>query len=373
MHWVQQLDELEQVVKNFADAMRLHPRQDEGILGDMAQTLRDSTPGDYLRDLPRLHTADDPELHRTSSALARAIRVVTGSQGRRWSAREVVPALDAIRAGIAPMRAALTASAAKPATVESVVAELRGEFTLSLAVMLSGQYAVVTKLYEWYSSASGVPEDAYLDVSRFAIIDHAGPGRIPMRDLEIATHGGVAMFTPPTGFVSIERFSPVQQLLYGQWFAFMHSLWDEQYRGRVAEAHGIAPDGRPWDARDIRVPLFGDIRRIRNDFIHNKGIVDEASETEVLTWFSEGKAAAIMPEQMMSLLTMFPDADLLAMPVRAGRHSRKPLPWSAEPDLIDQVQQRARQLGINRKARKEIGAAAVELWLAANPAPTADD
>lgn len=171
MHWVQQLDELEQVVKNFADAMRLHPRQDEGILGDMAQTLRDSTPGDYLRDLPRLDTVDDPELYRTSSALARAIRVVTGSRGRRWSAREVVPALDAIRAGIAPMRAALTASAAKPATVESVVAELRGEFTLSLAVMLSGQYAVVTKLYEWYSSASGVPEDAYLDVSRFAIIE----------------------------------------------------------------------------------------------------------------------------------------------------------------------------------------------------------
>ncbi|WP_162625260.1 hypothetical protein [Mycolicibacterium llatzerense] len=372
IHWVQQLDELEQVVKHFADAMRLHPRQDEWIAGDPSQALRETTPGHCLRDLARLNTAGEPELHRTSSALAQAIRAVTAGRRQRWTAGELVPALDAIRASIAPMRAALNSSAATPATLESIVAELRSEFTLSLAVMLSGQYAVVTKLYEWYSAAAGVPEDAYLDVRRFDIVNDAGPGRIPMRDLEIATHGGVTMLTAQTGFVSIDRFSPVQQLLYGQWFAYMHSLWDEQYRGRVAAAHGTAPDGHPWESRDIRVPLFGDIRRIRNDFIHNKGIVDEASETEVLAWFTDGKAAAIKPEQMMSLLTMFPEADLLTVPTRAGQQSRKPLPWSVEPGLIDQVQQRARRLGTNRKARKDIGAAALELWLAANPVPTAD-
>lgn len=372
VHWIQQLNELEQVVENLADTFRRHPRQDEWIAGDPSQALRESTPGDYLRDLPRLNTADNSELHRTSSALAQAIRAVTTGRRQRWTARELVPALDAISAGIAPMRAALAAPKAVPDPLEAIVAELRGEFTLTLAVMLSGQYAVVTKLYEWYSAASGVPEDAYLDVSRFAIVNQAGPGRIAMRDLEIATHGGVTMLTPQTGFVSIDRFSPVQQLLYGQWFAYMHSLWDEQYRGRVAAAHGTAPDGNPWDSRDIRVPLFGDIRRIRNDFIHNKGIVDEASETEVLTWFTEGEAAEIKPEQMLSLLTMFPESDLLAEPTRAAQHSRKPLPWSAEPDLIDQVRQRARQLGLDRKARKEVGADALELWLAANPAPAAD-
>lgn len=303
MHWVQQLDELEQVVKNLADAMRLHPRQDEWIAGDPSQALRETTPGTICVTSPSEHRrrpgaatsivgtrTRHPCRHRSSAAL----------DGTRTRA-----GLDAICAGIAPMRAALTAPAATPATLESIVAELRSEFTLSLAVMLSGQYAVVTKLYEWYSAASGVPGDAYLDVRRFEIVDQAGPGCIPMRDLEIATHGGVTMLTPQTGFVSFDRFSPVQQLLYGQWFAYMHSLWDEQYRGRVAAAHGTAPDGSPWDSRDIRVPIFGDIRRIRNDYIHNKGIVDEASETEVLTWFTEGKAAAITPEQMMSLLTMF--------------------------------------------------------------------
>lgn len=30
-------------------------------------------------------------------------------------------------------------------------------------------------------------------------------------------------------------------------------------------------------------------------------------------------------------------------------------------------------VGINRKARKDIGAVALELWLAANPVPTEDD
>lgn len=65
MQWAQQLDELEQVVKNFADTMRLHPRQDEWIAGDPSQALRETMPGDYLRDLPRLNTAGEPELHRT--------------------------------------------------------------------------------------------------------------------------------------------------------------------------------------------------------------------------------------------------------------------------------------------------------------------
>lgn len=76
---------------------------------------------------------------------------------------------------------------------------------------------------------------------------------------------------------------------------------------------------------------------------------------------------------MMSLLTMFPESDLLEKPTPAAKHSRKPLPWSAEPNVIEHVQQRARQLGLNRKARKDIGAAALDLWLAANPVPTADD
>ncbi|TRW80988.1 hypothetical protein FK535_18180 [Mycolicibacterium sp. 018/SC-01/001] len=257
MRWVEQLDELEQVVKNLADAMRRHPRQDQWIVGDPSQALRETTPGHYLRDLPRLNTADDPDLHRTSSVLAQAIRAVTAARRQRWTAAELVPALDAIHTRIAPMRVALAASMATPVTLESIVAELRKEFTLSLAVMLSGQYAVVTKLYEWYSSSSGVPKAAYLNVRQFTIVDEAGPGCIPMRDLEIATHGGITMLTPQTGFVSIDRFSPVQQLLYGQWFAFMHSLWDEQYRRQVALAHGTAPDGKAWKAADIRVPLSG--------------------------------------------------------------------------------------------------------------------
>ncbi|WP_185976156.1 hypothetical protein [Mycolicibacterium sp. 018/SC-01/001] len=93
----------------------------------------------------------------------------------------------------------------------------------------------------------------------------------------------------------------------------------------------------------------------------------------MLDWFTKGQVAAIKPEQMMSLLTMFPEEDLLAAPTRAPQRGHKPVPWSAGTDLIDRVQQRARRLDITGKARKEIGAAALELWLAANPVPTGDD
>lgn len=365
-HWTVQLSELEQVVRAMADTCRAHPRPDERIAGDPSQAFRETSAGDIIRDYKRLDPVNDRELTgilaRLIDSLQELVRV-----GRRWTARELANTLDAVDANIALVRAILGGPPSEKEQLEDVIAELRHEYALSLAVMLSGQYAVVTKLHEWYAGATGVPENAYLDVGRFAIVSSNGPGRIAMRDLEIATHGGITMVSPVTGVVNIDRFSPVQQLLYGQWFAYLHSLWDEQYRGRIAAAHGDAPDGEPWNKRDISVPLFGDIRLVRNDFIHKTGIVDESSETEVIRWFTEGQRAAITPEQMLSLLEMFPTEQLRQSPSRATASNRKNLPWSVDPDLVDKVNSRALQLRLSRKAKKEIGTEALRLWLDANP------
>ncbi len=365
-HWTAQVSELEQVVKAMADTFRRHPRQDERIAGDPSQAFRETSAGDIIRDYKRLDPVKDRELRGILAGLIDSVQELVRVR-QRWTARELVGALDSVYANIAPLRVTLSGPPTGGEQLEDVIAELRHEYALSLAVMLSGQYAVVTKLHEWYTDATGVPENAYLDVSRFAIVSSDGPGRIAMRDLEIATHGGVTMVSPVTGVVNIDRFSPVQQLLYGQWFAYMHSLWDEQYRGRIAAAHGDAPDGEPWNKRDISVPLFGDIRLVRNDFIHKKGIVDEASETEVIQWFTEGQRAAITPEQMLSLLEMFPAEQLRQTPTRATPGNRKNLPWSVDPDLVDKVNSRALQIGLSRKAKKEIGTEALQLWLDAHP------
>jgi hypothetical protein len=365
-HWTAQIAELGQVVEAMADALRQHPRQGERIAGDPSQAFRETSAGDIVRDYKRLDPVSDRELRSILAALIDSVQELLGA-GRRTTARELVSSLDNVYANIAQVRAKLSGDPTGGEQLEDVIAELRHEYVLSLAVALSGQYAVVTKLHEWYMDATGVPENAYLDVSRFAIVSSGGPGRIAMRDLEIATHGGITIVTPVSGVVNIDRFSKVQQLLYGQWFAYMHALWDEHYRGRIAAAHGDAPDGQPWNKRDISIPLFGDIRLVRNDFIHKNGIADEAAETVVIQWFTEGQPAAITPEQMLSLLDMLPMEQLRQPPTRATPGNRKNLPWSADPDLVDKVNSRAIHLGLSRKTKKEIGAEALQLWLAAHP------
>lgn len=58
----------------------------------------------------------------------------------------------------------------------------------------------------------------------------------------------------------------------------MYSLWDEEYRHRIADAAG-------YEARYIECPLMGDLRKIRHCVIHQKSIVPEGGfQFEVLDW-----------------------------------------------------------------------------------------
>jgi hypothetical protein len=91
------------------------------------------------------------------------------------------------------------------------------------------------------------------------------------------------------------------------------------------------------------------------------------AKTEVIQWFTDGQRAAITPEQMSSLLEMFPTEQLRQPPTPATPRNRKNLPWSVDPDLVDKVNSRALQLGLSRKTKKEIGAEALQLWLDTHP------
>lgn len=58
----------------------------------------------------------------------------------------------------------------------------------------------------------------------------------------------------------------------------MYSLWDEEYRHRIADATGI-------EAKYIECPLMGDLRKIRHCVIHQKSkIPEEGFHFEVLDW-----------------------------------------------------------------------------------------
>lgn len=58
----------------------------------------------------------------------------------------------------------------------------------------------------------------------------------------------------------------------------MYSLWDEDYRHRIANATG-------HEAAYLQYPLMGDLRKIRHCIIHQKSIVPEGGfKFEVIKW-----------------------------------------------------------------------------------------
>jgi hypothetical protein len=73
------------------------------------------------------------------------------------------------------------------------------------------------------------------------------------------------------------------------------SYWEDHYRAHIARAMGRAKN-------DLKAPVFGDIRLIRNSIIHHRAIaLAEIEHCEVLRWFMEGASIAISTDQFRQL------------------------------------------------------------------------
>jgi hypothetical protein len=50
---------------------------------------------------------------------------------------------------------------------------------------------------------------------------------VHVADLNYAMDSGAGSLSFKRGMVSYERFPPIQIMIYGQWFAYIHAIWDE--------------------------------------------------------------------------------------------------------------------------------------------------
>ena len=99
----------------------------------------------------------------------------------------------------------------------------------------------------------------------------------------------------------VQNHGSVETLLGRQWIVSVYALWDEEYRPRLAEAHGRSK------AEEV-YPLLGDLRRLRNDVIHHRGIasVDNTGHCEVVKWFQPGEVIRVDGEHFGEFLRLFP-------------------------------------------------------------------
>ena len=87
------------------------------------------------------------------------------------------------------------------------------------------------------------------------------------------------------------------QLAFKGWIVDVFALWENRYRKELKEALG---------PRAIRPELeaFGDLRRIRNDLLHNNGYAsrDHCGKCTILTWFTPGEATVFALRHVLDFL-----------------------------------------------------------------------
>ena len=75
----------------------------------------------------------------------------------------------------------------------------------------------------------------------------------------------------------------------------LYTYWEDHYRAQVAAALSMEKEA-------IRVPVFGDVRHIRQSIVHHRGIaLPEVEKCQVLKWFQEGDRIAVSTSQFRQL------------------------------------------------------------------------
>jgi hypothetical protein len=105
--------------------------------------------------------------------------------------------------------------------------------------------------------------------------------------------------------IQMGRAGPVETMLGQQWIVFVFSGWDEEYRPRLARALDCSPS-------DLKFPLLGDLRRLRHDVVHHRGIASAewAARCEVLHWFTEGEQIGLDLTHLVEFDERFPWTEL---------------------------------------------------------------
>lgn len=264
----------------------------------------------------------------------------------------------------------LEAHATEPdASIDDIADELEQALLISLIVTMTSHNAIVAMVSEWeephqrFLQGHGADPGHYLDVQTLKTTAMSGHGRVHMQRLSSAFDAGTSIWMAGAARETIDNYPESQSFAYAQWFTYAFALWEEQFRGRIAAYFDNLSDEKIRRS-DVLVPYFGDLRLIRNDFVHNKGICKEATNTQVLRWtFVPGKPLEITPMQMMSLVESFPHDELRTAPIPQPPGDAAKIGGKIDPQLHEDVTSRANELGINDN---QLLAAALTDWLASN-------
>jgi hypothetical protein len=169
----------------------------------------------------------------------------------------------------------------------------------------------------------------FYDFESKGMVDHPSPTTLslaaikaiidPLRDDE-------AQLSQPPG---MKQFA-------GQVIVDFYTDWEEHYRVELARAHQC-------DKYDFQINYFGDLGKLRHDYVHNRGMCSNSAHCDTLKWFSAGDLMIPTPANYVQLLTEFPADELRRKPSRVET-GRAPVKGSADIPMLREFEKVAREV-----------------------------
>lgn len=218
---------------------------------------------------------------------------------------QLLPQWDEYVAVVQAARHALDTEQLGEPTVDEIIAEMMLSLKTTLLIAGTGNLG----------AGKLIAEET---VRRY--VSFAAPFAMPLRSYDFATNSMVDFPSPTTlSLAAIKAIlnpvhdstapqPPVMKQFAAQSIVDFYTDWEEYYRGELAKLHQCSE-------YNFQIDYFGDLNRMRQDYVHNRGVCSNSAHCAKLKWFSKGDLMIPTAENYLQLLTDFPADELRQKPV----------------------------------------------------------
>jgi hypothetical protein len=289
----------------------------------------------------------------TDPALVAVLRPVYDATLSFTPWKELLPQWDGFVAAARAARQALDTEPMGAPSVNEIIAEMVLSLKTTLLIAGTGSLGsmtvIATELARRHLSFAheiALPLRFY-DLATGSMVDHPSKTTLSLAAIKAivdpARPGTVGKNSPPPS---------VMKQFAAQAIVDFYTDWEEYYRGALADAHQCSK-------YDFQIDYFGDLNRMRQDYVHKRGVCTNSAHCKHLTWFTEGDFMIPTPDHYLQLLTDFP-ADALRQTPAPRETGRDRLSIRASLPIIREFEELA---GAARSAKGDALDEALSDWI----------
>jgi hypothetical protein len=278
-----------------------------------------------------LWTVDPPQ----DPALTAVLQPVRDAAMSFTPSKPLLPQWNWYTEAVREARQALETQEFGQPTVDEIIHEM--SLSLKTSVLLSttavvGSWTVIAteivRRYVSFAAPITVPLRFY-DFESKGMVDHPSATTLSLAAIK-------AIIDPVRDNEAELSQPPGMKQFAAQVIVDFYTDWEEHYRVELARAHHC-------EKYDFQIDYFGDLGKLRRDYVHNRGICSNSTNCDTLKWFSTGDLMIPTATNYVQLLTEFPAEELRRKPSRVET-GRAPVRGSADIPILREFEKVARDV-----------------------------